>query len=72
MNVLLAHVFRRVSIYGMELGGHEMGWLEGKLTQVGDRWDILNKAGNKLVQGATTGFIATLRNKGLLKEDDRC
>lgn len=61
MNVLLAHAFRG-----------NVGWLQGKMVQVGERFNILNAAGNILVANATPGFLASLRTKGLLKEDDMC
>jgi hypothetical protein len=61
MNVLLAHDFR---------GGR--GWIEGKAIQTSireNRWDIVNREGNRLIQNAPLTFLDSLKNKGLLKED---
>lgn len=65
MNVLLAHNF-------WHNGQTITGWLEGTLCQRVDngRFDVLNKAGNKLIDGATPQFLAMLKKRGMIKEDN--
>jgi len=67
MKVLLAHHFRPAPDYTWQ-----HGWLEGTLCQRVDngRFDVLNKAGNKLIEGATPNFLAMLKERGMIKEDE--
>ena len=68
MKVLLAHLFRARGALS-HLAEFDKGWIEGDLIAGTERCNILNAEGNFLVQGATPEFIQSLRDKGLLKDE---